>query len=232
MDTIVAKETEKSEVHSVGDVPQQKKVTDIQQNIDKKGKGKMDPTDEIEYPSFPPTSSFNLGVVSTPIISNEVDAIIAGVVKDCEIEEQVDVATKTVNEDQGSSPSAPTSGLPIKRVPKPTRILQSPYVIGVGKQIKHSDDAIVLYKHADKADVVAFQKIGLTEVINQEISTQDCGIIVIKYAEYMLRDDIKSMQMNFDASRVRLDIATRLFKHKDIKKPTQFQSKGESIVIE
>ncbi|CAA3011111.1 Hypothetical predicted protein [Olea europaea subsp. europaea] len=62
-------------------------VTDIKQNIDGKGKGKMNPADEIEYPSFPLTSSFNLGVASTPIISNEVDAIIAGLVKDCEIEE-------------------------------------------------------------------------------------------------------------------------------------------------
>ncbi|CAA3005018.1 Hypothetical predicted protein [Olea europaea subsp. europaea] len=82
MDAILAKATEKSEAHSVGDVPQQKKVTDIEQNIDRKGKGKMDLADEIKYLSFPPTPSFDLGVASTPIISNEVDAIIAGVVKD------------------------------------------------------------------------------------------------------------------------------------------------------
>ncbi|CAA2958957.1 Hypothetical predicted protein [Olea europaea subsp. europaea] len=100
MDAIVAKATEKSEVHSIGDAPQQEKVTDIQQNIDRKGKGKMDLADEIEYSSFPPTPSFDLGVASTLIISNEVDAIIVGVVKDCEIEEQADVATKIVNEDQ------------------------------------------------------------------------------------------------------------------------------------
>ncbi|CAA2964505.1 Hypothetical predicted protein [Olea europaea subsp. europaea] len=100
MDAIVAKATKKSEVHSVGDAPQQEKVTDIQQNIDRKDKGKMDPADEIEYSSFPPTPSFNLGVASTPIIFNEVDAIIAGVVKYCEIEEQANVATKTINEDQ------------------------------------------------------------------------------------------------------------------------------------
>ncbi|CAA2966645.1 Hypothetical predicted protein [Olea europaea subsp. europaea] len=77
MDAILAKATEKSEAHSIGD------VIDIEQNIDRKGKGKMDPVDEIEYLSFPPTPSFDLGVASTPIISNEVDAIIAGVVKDC-----------------------------------------------------------------------------------------------------------------------------------------------------
>ncbi|CAA3002441.1 Hypothetical predicted protein [Olea europaea subsp. europaea] len=122
MDTIVAKAIEKSEVHSVGDVPQQEK-------------GNMDPADKIEYPSFHPTPSFDLGVASTPIISNEVDAIIASVVKDCKIEEQADVTTKIVNEEQ------------------------SLYVIGAGKQIKHSDDAIVFDKHADEADVVAFQNL-------------------------------------------------------------------------
>ncbi|CAA3025415.1 Hypothetical predicted protein [Olea europaea subsp. europaea] len=100
MDAILAKATEKSEGHSVGDAPQQEKVIDIEQNIDRKGKGKMDPADEIKYPSFPPTPSFDLGVASTPIISNEVDVIIAGVVKDCETKEQVDVATKTINENQ------------------------------------------------------------------------------------------------------------------------------------
>ncbi|CAA2954429.1 Hypothetical predicted protein [Olea europaea subsp. europaea] len=96
IDAIVAKATGKSEGHSVGDAPQQEKVTDIQQHIDMKGEGKMDPADEIEYP----TPSFDLGVASTQIISNEVGAIIAGVVKDYEIEEQTDVVTKTVNEDQ------------------------------------------------------------------------------------------------------------------------------------
>ncbi|CAA2971717.1 Hypothetical predicted protein [Olea europaea subsp. europaea] len=160
MDAILAKATEKSEANSVGDAPQQETITDIEQNIDRKGKGKIDPANEIEYSFFPPTPSFDLGVVSTPIISNKVDAIIAGVVKDCEIEEQADVVTKTINEDQGSPPSAPTLGLPIKRAPRPTRILQFPYVTGVGKQIKYSDDAIVYDKHnkkADEADVVAFQ---------------------------------------------------------------------------
>ncbi|CAA2972436.1 Hypothetical predicted protein [Olea europaea subsp. europaea] len=151
MDAIVAKATQKSEVLQ--------QVIDIQQHIDRKSKGKMKPANEIEYPSFPPTPSFDLGVASTTIISNEVDAIIAGVVNDCEIEEQTHVATKVVNEDQGSPPSVPTSGLLVKRAPKSTRILQSPYITSAGKQIKHFDDAIIFDKHdkhADEADVVAF----------------------------------------------------------------------------
>ncbi|CAA2975098.1 Hypothetical predicted protein [Olea europaea subsp. europaea] len=59
---VQAKATEKSEAHSVGNAPQQEKVTDIEQNINRKGKGKMNPTDETEYPLFPPTPSFDFGV--------------------------------------------------------------------------------------------------------------------------------------------------------------------------
>ncbi|CAA2990039.1 Hypothetical predicted protein [Olea europaea subsp. europaea] len=107
MDAIVTKATKKSEVHSAGDAPQQENVC----------KGKMDPADEIEYMSFPPTPSFDLGVASTPIIFNEVDAIIAGVMKDCEIEEQADVATKIVNEDQ------------VHHIPLHTFMGQTPYIL-------------------------------------------------------------------------------------------------------
>lgn len=59
-----------------------------------------------------------------------------------------------------SPPSAPSSGLPVKRAPKPTRLLQSPYVTGAGKQSKHSDDVVVFDIHdkpAVEVDVVAFK---------------------------------------------------------------------------
>lgn len=90
-------------------------VMHIQQTIDKKGKGKIDPTDEIEYPYFLPTPSFDLWVASTPIISNlvnlpnmstskdvqqQVDVIITGVVIETGIEKKVDLAMKTINEEQ------------------------------------------------------------------------------------------------------------------------------------
>jgi hypothetical protein len=48
----------------------------------------------------------------------------------------------------------------VKRVPKPTRLLQSPYVTGAGKQSKASDDVVVFEIHdkpADEVDVVAFK---------------------------------------------------------------------------
>ncbi|CAA3020991.1 Hypothetical predicted protein [Olea europaea subsp. europaea] len=90
-------------------------VTNVEQTMDKKGKGKIDPADDIEYPYFPPTPSFNLGIDSTPIISNivsmdemfkskevlqQVDSIIAGVVKETGVEEQVGVTTTTITKEQ------------------------------------------------------------------------------------------------------------------------------------
>ncbi|CAA3001252.1 sentrin-specific protease 1-like [Olea europaea subsp. europaea] len=52
-------------------------------------------------------------------------------------------------------------------------------------------------------------------------SNHDCGIFVIKYAEYILHDDLESMPKVFDAARARLDIAAQLYKYRDIKKATK-----------
>ncbi|CAA3016732.1 Hypothetical predicted protein, partial [Olea europaea subsp. europaea] len=57
-------------------------------------------------------------------VHQHIEAVIAGVVKEIRVEEQVGVTTTTITEEQaGSPPSTPTSGLPVKRAPKPTRIL-------------------------------------------------------------------------------------------------------------
>ncbi|CAA3016500.1 Hypothetical predicted protein [Olea europaea subsp. europaea] len=103
MDEILAKTIEKRRTQSARVIAQQEKVTHIQQTIDKKGKVKMDPADEMEYSYFPSTPSLDLVIASTPIVSNvvnlpnmfsskdvqqqQVDAVIAGVVKDFEIDE-------------------------------------------------------------------------------------------------------------------------------------------------
>ncbi|CAA2991978.1 Hypothetical predicted protein [Olea europaea subsp. europaea] len=93
-------------------------VMHIQQTIDKKGKGKIDPTDEIEYPYFLPIPSFDLWVASTPIISNLVNLPNMSTSKD--VQQQVDaiitgVVIETGIEKQGSPLSAPKSSLPMKR---------------------------------------------------------------------------------------------------------------------
>lgn len=68
----------------------------------------------------------------------------------------------------------------------------------------------------------------------QQKNGHDCGIYVVKYAEYMLHNDIGSMPMNFDADRARLDLASLLFKHREIRKATKKAQLpgGKSIVIE
>ncbi|CAA3023708.1 Oxygen-independent coproporphyrinogen-III oxidase-like protein sll1917 [Olea europaea subsp. europaea] len=93
--------------------------------------------------------------------ATRVDTVIAGVVKETVVEKRVGVTTTTITEEQaGSSHSAPTFGLHVKRTPRPTRILRSPYVIDAGKQSKHSNGVIVFDKHvmqADEANLIAFQ---------------------------------------------------------------------------
>ncbi|CAA2969729.1 Hypothetical predicted protein [Olea europaea subsp. europaea] len=92
----------------------------------------------------------------TALISSTMDAIVAKATEKSEGHSVGDAP----QQEKGSPPSAPTSGLAVKRAPKSTLILQSLYVTGAGKQIKHSDDAIVFDKHdkhMDETDVVAFQ---------------------------------------------------------------------------
>ncbi|CAA2961943.1 Ulp1 protease family, C-terminal catalytic domain containing [Olea europaea subsp. europaea] len=60
--------------------------------------------------------------------------------------------------------------------------------------------------------------------VPQQQNGHDCGIFVIKYAEYILYNDLESMPKEFDAARARLDIVAQLYKHRDIKKAT----KGEN----
>ncbi|CAA2980648.1 Hypothetical predicted protein [Olea europaea subsp. europaea] len=46
------------------------KVNNVEPTMDKKSKDKMDPADGIEYQYFSPIPSFDLGIDSTPIVSN------------------------------------------------------------------------------------------------------------------------------------------------------------------
>lgn len=60
--------------------------------MDRKGKGKMDPADAVEYPSFP---SFDLGISSTPIsVQKQVDDDGAGVAEQTEGHDKGGLITK------------------------------------------------------------------------------------------------------------------------------------------
>ncbi|CAA2955719.1 Ulp1 protease family, C-terminal catalytic domain containing [Olea europaea subsp. europaea] len=77
-------------------------------------------------------------------------------------------------------------------------------------------------------------KIVLGYDVPQQQNGHDCGIFVIKYAEYLLYNDLESTLKEFDAVRARLDVATQLYKYRDIKKATKGGKKkvDEGIVIE
>ncbi|CAA2966003.1 Hypothetical predicted protein [Olea europaea subsp. europaea] len=59
-----------------------------------------------------------------------------------------------------SAEAVPSYGLPVKRFPKPTMALQSPYVVDQVKQMKSSGNVVVFEQynqHADDIDIANFQ---------------------------------------------------------------------------
>ncbi|CAA3026195.1 Hypothetical predicted protein [Olea europaea subsp. europaea] len=94
-----------------------------------KGKGKIDPSEDIStlYSLQPP--SFDLGIEYT---------------------QPDDVHSEDIQK-QGSTSPHSRSELPIKRVSRPARILQSPFVVGEGILFKH-DDHVLVFEHF-KGDV-------------------------------------------------------------------------------
>lgn len=55
----------------------------------------------------------------------------------------------------------------------------------------------------------------------------DCGVFVIKYARYLLYNDLGNMPMSFDAGNARLEIAALLFKNKQLKQIGKGSSKSD-----
>ncbi|CAA2970423.1 Hypothetical predicted protein [Olea europaea subsp. europaea] len=132
-------------IHGVGDkgthVARGSDKTD-EPNVDRKGKGKIDPSEDIGTPYSLQPPSFDLGIgytqpedVHSEDIQKQVDSIISDVL----------TATKSVHVEESTSPDG-RSELPVKRVSRPARILQSPFVVGEGKLFKH-DDHVIVFEH-------------------------------------------------------------------------------------
>ncbi|CAA3002687.1 Hypothetical predicted protein [Olea europaea subsp. europaea] len=131
-----------SKVHGVGDkgthVARGSDKTDevqiVQPNVDRKEKGKIDPSEDISIPYSLQPPSFDLGIAYTQPddVQKQVDSIISDVL----------TATKSVQAEGSTSPNG-RSELPVKRVSRPARILQSPFVVGEGKLFKYDDHVIV-----------------------------------------------------------------------------------------
>ncbi|CAA2935799.1 sentrin-specific protease 1-like [Olea europaea subsp. europaea] len=90
-------------------------VENVVSNVDRKGNGKMDPSDDLPFFLEPPSFDFGIeyippNVLHSKKIQKRVDSIISDVV----------TATKT-DGNEGSSTSEPTSELPVKWILRPVR---------------------------------------------------------------------------------------------------------------
>ncbi|CAA2983393.1 sentrin-specific protease 1-like [Olea europaea subsp. europaea] len=76
-------------------------------------------------------------------------------------------------------------------------------------------------------------KVTIDSTLPQQTNGHDCGVFVILYVLYILRDGRCSILHQFDAAKYRLDIALLLYKHREpyMKKARQ-AFKGGGIVIE
>ncbi|CAA3028526.1 sentrin-specific protease 1-like [Olea europaea subsp. europaea] len=107
------------------------------EKIDKKGKGKVDPTEDVAFPSSFEPPSFDLGIGYT----------------------QPDDLQSAKIQKQGSPSTEPASELPVKRASRLARIPRSPFVAGEGKVPRHDGNVIIFgnYKdHVEEADKSAF----------------------------------------------------------------------------
>ncbi|CAA3024285.1 sentrin-specific protease 1-like [Olea europaea subsp. europaea] len=230
-------------------------VEKLQPVVDRKGKGKVDPTENVAFPSSLEPPSFDLGIEYTQLddlesseIQKQVDAVIS------------DVITASQNVDEEGSPATePASALPVKRASRPARILRSPFVVREGKVLRHDAgktyrdwnvlEGIEPYvkvlpaltkalgiskKDPDYNESECKQmKVTIDSTLPQQTNGHDCGVFVILYALYILRDGRCAIPHKFDAAKCRIDIASLLYKHREpyVKKARQ-AFKGEGIVIE
>ncbi|CAA2996788.1 sentrin-specific protease 1-like [Olea europaea subsp. europaea] len=76
-------------------------------------------------------------------------------------------------------------------------------------------------------------KVIIDDTLPQQTNGHDCGIFVVLYALYLIRGGRCFMPQKFDASKFRMDIATLLYKHRQVytKKVNQPTTR-EAIVIE
>ncbi|CAA2973597.1 Hypothetical predicted protein [Olea europaea subsp. europaea] len=131
----------------------------VEKSVDSKGKAKVNSACTVEFPCSIEPPSFDLGLGFTQpsqIVAKtskevevQVESVISNILKDTECIEQ-----------EHSPEAAPSSGLPVKRAPKPAKVLQFPYVANETKQMKSSGNMVV-FEHYNQnvqdADVADFQ---------------------------------------------------------------------------
>ncbi|CAA3002535.1 Hypothetical predicted protein [Olea europaea subsp. europaea] len=197
----------------VGGSDKTEEVKTVEPNVDRKGKGNLDSSDDIVLSYTLEAPSFDLGVGSTQPdilhsegIQKHVDSVIS------------DVVTTITTID--------TEGL------KACENIAVSICAVEGKLFKH-DDIVVFenYKgRVDEVDSSAFM--AWFQRGYKPRTNHDCRIFVILYALYILREGKESIPHTFNASKCRIDIATLMYKYQEIYvKRSRQPITGEGIVI-
>ncbi|CAA2959550.1 Hypothetical predicted protein [Olea europaea subsp. europaea] len=128
MEEIMDKFKENSLTQTIGESRLTYEAANVGKSVDSKGKAKVDSVCAVEFPCSiePPSFDLSFGftqpsqfvIKTSKEVELQVDSVISNVLKETECIEQ-----------EHSPEAAPSSGLPVKRAPKPTKALQSPYVV-------------------------------------------------------------------------------------------------------
>ncbi|CAA2983057.1 sentrin-specific protease 1-like [Olea europaea subsp. europaea] len=249
------------EHHGAGGSEKAQEVKNVVSNVDRKGKGKMDPSDDLLFSLEPP--SFDLGIEFSPpnILHSEetqkrVDSIICDVVtatKTIENEEREKLFKHDDNvvvfEDYGDSIDEVDKSAFMGWFQRGSHTLTvfnstcksyrrwmvlegiEPYVKVLSALmntlgISNKDPDY----HGPEAKEL---KVIIDDTLSQQSNGHDCGIFVVLYALYLIRGGRYFILQKFDASKFRMDIATLLYKHRQVytKKVNQ-PTMGEAIIIE
>ncbi|CAA2934349.1 Hypothetical predicted protein [Olea europaea subsp. europaea] len=247
------------EHHGAGGSEKAQEVENVESSVDRKGKGKMDISDDLLFSLEPPL--FDLGIEFTP----------------------PNVLHSEETQKKGSPTAEPTTELPVKLVLRPSRVLQSPFVVGQ-ERVNYSNTLIMFsFSRITKTMLTRFTNrpswvgsrggksycdwkvlqgiesyvkvlpalmntLGISKkdpdyheleakelkmIIDDTLPQQTNGIFVVLYALYLIRASRCSIPQKFDASKFRIDITTLLYKHRQVytKKVNQ-PTTGEAIVIE
>ncbi|CAA2972990.1 sentrin-specific protease 1-like [Olea europaea subsp. europaea] len=197
--------------HVVGGFEKIDEMEKQQPIVDRKGKGKVDPTDDVAFPCSLQPLSFDLGIeysqsddLKSVEIQKQIDAVISDVI----------TASKNVDE-EGSPTPEPAFELPVKWISRPARILQSPFVASERKVLQH-DGVGNFEKDPDYNKSECKQmKVTIDSTLPQQTNSHDCGVFMILYALYILRDGRCSIPHQFDTAKCRLDITSLLYKHRE-----------------
>ncbi|XP_022845353.1 zinc finger MYM-type protein 1-like [Olea europaea var. sylvestris] len=102
------------------------------------------------------------------------------------------------------------------------------FAIAMDEAIKKANEMGIEAETSDSiGDKSGELHVNIVRGLPQQQNGYDCGIFVIKYAQYLLHNDLGNMPMSFDAGNARLEIPALLFKNKQLKQIGKGSSKSD-----